>query len=149
MFPDCLVPHTKRFLMSSLCVYIKFTCIHKHTRASQVAVTGKEPTSQGRRYERLGFDPWIRNISWKRKWHPTRRIQWWVIVWSTEEPGGLQSMGSQSRAQLSIWAKQNIYTNTYICKKYRFSSFHQTSSILYMLFSNLLCSLKILFEIFL
>ena len=37
------------------------------------------------------FDPWVRKIPWKRAWQPTpvflpRRI---------EEPGRLQSMGSQ------------------------------------------------------
>ena len=31
---------------------------------------GKEFTCQCRRYWRLGFDPWVRKISWRRKWQP-------------------------------------------------------------------------------
>ena len=57
MFPDCLVPHTKRFLMSSLCVYIKFTCIYKHTRASQVAVLVKNPPARAGDMRDLGLIP--------------------------------------------------------------------------------------------
>ena len=37
------------------------------------------------------FDSWVGKIPWRRAW----KIPW------TEEPGGLQSMGSQSRTQLS------------------------------------------------
>ena len=33
--------------------------------------TGKEPTCQYRRPKRCGFDPWVRNIPWRRKWQPT------------------------------------------------------------------------------
>ena len=33
----------------------------------------------------MGFDPWVRKIPWRRKWHP---ILAWRIPW-TEEPGRL------------------------------------------------------------
>ena len=33
--------------------------------------SGKEPTCQGRRHQRQGFDPWVRNILWRRAWQPT------------------------------------------------------------------------------
>ena len=33
--------------------------------------SGKEITCQCRRHKRLGFNPWIRKIPWRRKWHPT------------------------------------------------------------------------------
>ena len=39
------------------------------------------------------FDPWVGKIPWKRKWQPTPTLAW-KIPW-TEEPGGLQYMGSQ------------------------------------------------------
>ena len=43
---------------------------------------------------RPGFDPWVGKIPWKRKWLPTP-----VFLPGesprTEEPGGLQSMGSR------------------------------------------------------
>ena len=31
----------------------------------------KEPTCQCRRHKRCIFDPWVRKIPWRRKWHPT------------------------------------------------------------------------------
>ena len=32
---------------------------------------GKEPACQSRRLKRRGFDPYVRKVSWRRKWHPT------------------------------------------------------------------------------
>ena len=40
---------------------------------------------------RPGLDPWVGKILWRRKWQPTLA---WKVLW-TEEPGMLQSMGSQ------------------------------------------------------
>ena len=74
--------------------------------------SGKESACQGRRRERLGFDPWVGMI-------PLDPSPWlemathsgilaWKIPW-TEEPDGLQSRGSQkSQTQLSNWT----YTHT-------------------------------------
>ena len=31
---------------------------------------GKEYACQGRRHRRRGFDPWVGNIPWRRKWQP-------------------------------------------------------------------------------
>ena len=75
-------------------VYIS-TCVY--TTASQVALSGKEPTCQCRRCERLGFDPWVQNISWKRKWHPT------PIFLLGESNGGLQSGLQRSLVGCSPW----------------------------------------------
>ena len=50
----------------------------------------KEPTCQCRRCR---FDPWVGKIPWRRKWQPSPVLAW-RIPW-TEEPGGLQSTGSQ------------------------------------------------------
>ena len=33
--------------------------------------SGKEPAFQCRRCKRCQFDPWVRKIPWRRKWHPT------------------------------------------------------------------------------
>ena len=44
--------------------------------------------------KRSEFNPWIRKMPWRRKWQPTSSILAWRIPW-TEEPGGLQFMGSQ------------------------------------------------------
>ena len=42
----------------------------------------------------MRFDLWVRKIPWRRKWQSTSSILAWEIPW-TEEPDGLQSMGSQ------------------------------------------------------
>ena len=44
--------------------------------------------------QRHGFDPWVGKIPWRRKKATGSSILAWEIPW-TEEPGGLQSMGSQ------------------------------------------------------
>ena len=33
--------------------------------------SGKEPACQCRGLKRHGFDPWVRKITWRRKWQPT------------------------------------------------------------------------------
>ena len=43
---------------------------------------------------RHGFDPWVWKIPWRRNWQPTPVLLPGRIPW-TEEPGGLQSVGSQ------------------------------------------------------
>ena len=48
-------------------INLLFVLIHRFPGGT----SGKEPTCQCRRYERLGFDPWIRKIPWRRKWQPT------------------------------------------------------------------------------
>ena len=44
------------------------------------------------------FDPWVGKIPWRRKCQPTPVFLLGKISW-TEEPGGLQCMGSQSETQ--------------------------------------------------
>ena len=46
------------------------------------------------RQKKCELDSWVRKIPWRRKWHPYSSILAWRSPW-TEEPGGLQSMGSQ------------------------------------------------------
>ena len=47
-----------------------------------------------RRHKRCGFDPWVGKIPRRRKWLLTPVFFAWRIPW-TEEPGRLESMGSQ------------------------------------------------------
>ena len=56
--------------------------------------SGKEPACQCRRCKRCRFAPWVRKVSWRRAWQPTPLFLPGESPW-TEEPGGLQSMGSQ------------------------------------------------------
>ena len=57
-------------------------------------LSGKESICQCRIHKRCGFDPWFVKIPWSRKRQPNSSILAWRIS-STEEPGGLQSVGSQ------------------------------------------------------
>ena len=62
------------------------------------------PAMQCKRCRRHGFNPWVRKIPFKGTWQPTPSILAWRISW-TEEPGRLQSMGSQRvRHDWSNWA---------------------------------------------
>ena len=54
--------------------------------------SGKEPACQCRRPKRLEFDSWVGKIPLKKE--ILSSILAWRILW-TEEPGGLQSTGSQ------------------------------------------------------
>ena len=45
-------------------------------------------------FRRPGFGPWVGKIPWRRAWQPTLVFLPRESPW-TEEPGGLQSMGSQ------------------------------------------------------
>ena len=55
---------------------------------------GKESTCQCKSHLRYEFDPCVRKIPWSRKWQPTPVFLPGEYSW-TEEPGRLQSMGSQ------------------------------------------------------
>ena len=59
----------------------------------------KEPACQCRRHKRHRFNPWVGKIPWRRKRQPTPVFLSGKSLW-TEEPGGLQSIGSQSQTQL-------------------------------------------------
>ena len=60
--------------------------------------SGKEPACQCRRLRDSEFSPWVEKIPWRRKWQPTPEFLPRESPW-TEEPGGLQSMGSQTVGQ--------------------------------------------------
>ena len=56
--------------------------------------SGKELACQCRRHKRHGFDPWVGKIPLRKAWQPTPVLLPGESPW-TEEPGRLQSMGSQ------------------------------------------------------
>ena len=63
--------------------------------ASQLALEVKNPLSNAG-YARCRFNPWVRKIPWRSRWHPG--ILAWRILW-TEEAGGLQFIGLQRAGQ--------------------------------------------------
>ena len=72
--------------------------------ASQVALVVKNPSASAEDIKDMGLIPGLRMIPWRRAWQPMP----WRIPW-TEEPGGLQSMGSQSQIGL-----KQLSTHTYL-----------------------------------
>ena len=56
--------------------------------------SGKEPAYHFRRRKTHGSDPWVRKIPWRRAWQPIPKILACRVP-QTDEPVGLQSMGSQ------------------------------------------------------
>ena len=55
-------------------------------------------------FRRRGFNSWVWKIPWRREWATHSSIHAWRIPW-TEEPGRLQSMGSQ-RVGCDLGTKQ-------------------------------------------
>ena len=51
----------------------KNTKFYWHTFSGRFpdGTSGKEPTCQGRRHKRHGFNPWVGKIPWRRTWQPT------------------------------------------------------------------------------
>ena len=71
---------------------------------------------------RGGFHPWVRKILWKEVMATYSSIRAWKIPW-TKEPGGPQSMRSQSQTQLNHWAHTHsmykpLPLNTSLLKAY-------------------------------
>ena len=60
--------------------------------------SGEEPACRCRRCLRQGFDPWVRKML-EESVEIYSSVFAWRILW-TEEPGELQSMGSQSQKRL-------------------------------------------------
>ena len=74
--------------------------------------SGKEPACQCRRCKQRGFDPWVREILWRRACQPT------PVLLPGESPGqrslaGLQSMGSQRVKHNWSDLAQHIHTYKY------------------------------------
>ena len=74
---------------------------------SEVVLVVKNPTANTGDIEKHGFDPWVEKVPWKRAWQPTPVFLPGESPW-TEEPDGLQSMGSQRVGH--NWAPK--HTNT-------------------------------------
>ena len=60
--------------------------------------SGKEPTCQCRRHRRCESDPWFRKVPGGGRGNPPSILAWRIP--RTEEPGGQQSIESQSLASL-------------------------------------------------
>ena len=73
--------------------------------------SGKEPTCQCIRCKRCWFDPWVRKILLEKGMATHSSILTWKIPWR-ENPGGLQSIGSQ-RVRCNL-ACTSTFCNIYL-----------------------------------
>ena len=69
-------------VVSSAYVKLLITVVCTHRLGLSRWLSGKESGCQCRR---LGFDPWVRKIPWRRKWQPT-------AVFLPGEPHGQRSL---------------------------------------------------------
>ena len=104
----------------SLCVLAALCAQMTFLLGFSGGTSGKEPTCQCRRHKGCGFDPWVGKIPWRRTWQPTPVFLPGESPW-TEEPDGLQSMGSQSQTGL----KQ---LSTHACPSFCFPSTQRLES---------------------
>ena len=81
-------------LPSGAPVLLKITALPYGKWGFPGGTSGKEPACQCRKHKRWEFDPWVRKISGSRKWQRTLVFLPGECPW-TDEPGGLQSTGSQ------------------------------------------------------
>ena len=92
-----------------MCAYA-CVCVCVIHRGFPVGSGSKKSSLQCRR---PGLDLWAGKMPWRRAWQPT-----WVFLpeesWRTEEPGRLQSMGSQ-RAGHDWVTKRTPHTHIYVC----------------------------------
>ena len=94
-------PHGQRSLVGYSpqgCKESDMTEATKHNKTSMGfpgGARGKEPACQCRRLKRLRFDPWVREIPWRRAWQPTPVFLPGESHGERSPTGGLQSIGSQ------------------------------------------------------
>ena len=88
--------------------------------------------------------PWVRKIPWRRKGQPAPVFLPGESIPWTEEPGGLQSMGSQSQTRLEqlthTHTHTHIHTHTHTLQKIKYESLE--NGIIYDWEANLLNDLE-------
>ena len=84
---------------------------------------------------RPGFDPWVGKIPWRRAWQPTPVFLPGESPW-TEEPGGLQSMGSpragHGRATKHTTQLENTHPSSFKSKSSQINNSGLASSIYWL-----------------
>ena len=67
-------------------------------RPPLVTLVVKNPPTKASRHNRLGFDPWVGKIPWRRKWQPAPEFLPGESPW-TEEPGRLRKISWRRKWQ--------------------------------------------------
>ena len=68
--------------------------------------SGKESACQGRRCKRGQFDPWVKKVPWRRKWHPTP-----VFL-----PGAWRATIHRGRKESDTAERMFIHTQIFKCQ---------------------------------
>ena len=105
--------------LSGLCTRVDLTFFPTYEAAARLRgfsgglVVIKKPSANAGD-KRRGFDPWVRKIPRSREWQPTPAFLPGASPW-IEEPGGLQSMGSQrARHDWSDWSCTHVRLRVYV-----------------------------------
>ena len=96
-----------------------FLCI-PHLGLPNSDIIGKESACKCRRRKRSSFSFWVGRIPWRRAWQPTPVFLCGEIPW-TEEPGRLQSIGSQRVRHVGSFPHMHML-GTYMLTSVIFSS---------------------------
>ena len=78
--------------------------------------SGKESTCQCMRHKRCRFDPWVGEDPLEKEMVPHSSTLAWEILWM-EEPGGLQSMGSQKVGHGWVTEHTRLLEENLVCHK--------------------------------
>ena len=70
--------------------------------------SGKESTCQFKRPKRHRFDPWVRKITWSRKWQPTPLFLAWKASWTE----GAWQATVHGVLQNQTWLSMHTYSMT-------------------------------------
>ena len=82
-------------------------------------LNSKESTCQCKRHKRLGFNPWIWRISWRRKWLPTpvflpEKSHGWRSLagdspWGLKESDMTEQLTAHALALLCVWMNMVLH----------------------------------------
>ena len=94
----------------------------QYSWASLVAQTVKHLPPVQEAAQRPGFSPWVGKIPLRRAWQPTPVFLPRESPW-TEEPGGLQSVGSQRVGHNWVTTHTHTHTHTHTPTSHRLWNF--------------------------
>ena len=78
LFQKFLRLYSFLFILFFFILFLDSFLHHSSSSGSPGGASGEESTCQCRRCKRCGFDPWVGNITWKRKWHLHPSILAWT-----------------------------------------------------------------------
>ena len=93
-------------------------CVHSHCcilSTKQVLprwLSGKESTCRHRSHRRQVSNPWVRKISWRRKWQPTA-VFLPIKSHGQRSLAGYSPLVTKSRTQVSAHARAHTHTHTH------------------------------------